>query len=75
MSTTKLRKVGNSHGVIIPANVLSAAGIALDDELDIYTTTSGTLVINRVTEDYKDAMAAHHETIAAYRDALAELAR
>jgi putative addiction module antidote len=74
MTTTKLRKVGNSHGVIIPADVLSAAGFKPDDELDIYTT-DGALVINRVTQDYQDAMAAHQETVAEYRDALRELGR
>lgn len=74
MATTKLRRVGNSHGVIIPADVLSAAGFTADDELDVYTT-DGALVINRVTQDYQDAMDAHQETVAEYRDALRELAR
>lgn len=74
MATTRLRKVGNSHGVIIPAEVLSASGITSADELDVYTTDGG-LIINRATRDYQDAMQAHQETVAEYRDALRELAR
>ena len=74
MATTRLRKVGNSHGVIIPAEVLSASGFTSEDELDVYTTDGG-LIINRVSRDYQDAMQAHQETIAEYRDALRELAR
>ncbi len=74
MSSTKLRKVGNSQGVIIPAAVLTDVGITVDDELDVYAS-NGTLVIQRVTREYDDAMAAHRETVAAYRDALTELAK
>lgn len=74
MTATKLRKIGNSHGLIIPADVLAAAGFTSDDDLDVYTT-DGALIVNRITDDYRDAMEAHQETVSQYRDALRELAR
>jgi hypothetical protein len=48
--------------------------ILLNDAPDIYPT-DGALVINRVTQDYQDAMQVHQETAAEYRDALRQLAR
>ena len=42
--TTKLRKIGNSVGVIIPADVLSSKNMKEGDEVHVLETPDGVVV-------------------------------
>lgn len=72
--SVKMRKVGNSHGFIIPAAMLKEAGFDPADDYDLTPVDNG-ILITRVDRDYADAMAAYEDVVAGYRDTLRDLAR
>lgn len=74
MTTTKLRRIGRSRGVIIPAEALAAANLATDDVLDVTVTDDGRIILSPYDPDFDRAMAAAAKAEARYRNALRELA-
>ncbi|MDN5851087.1 MAG: hypothetical protein L0H63_15875, partial [Nitrococcus sp.] len=48
MTRMKIRRVGNSHGVIIPQGVMRALDLHQDDELSIARLRGGELRLRRV---------------------------
>ena len=74
MPTTKVRAIGRSRGVIIPAESLAAANITTDDILHVTTTDDGRIILSPYDPDFDVAMAAAAKVEARYRNALRELA-
>ncbi|TXH40215.1 MAG: AbrB/MazE/SpoVT family DNA-binding domain-containing protein [Actinobacteria bacterium] len=74
MSTTKVRRIGRSRGVIIPAETLAAANLTTDDVLDVTVTDDGRIVLSPYDPEFDQAMAAAAKAEARFRNALRELA-
>ncbi len=58
MSTTKVRRIGRSRGVIIPAETLAAANLTTDDVLEVTVTDDGRIVLSPYDPEFDQAMAA-----------------
>lgn len=75
-STTRLTKQGNSTGVTLSREVLSATGLERGDEVVVIADqATGTITIRRADEDYARAMAAGRAFAQRYRRTMAALAR
>lgn len=74
MATTKVRPIGRSRGVIIPAEVLAAANLTTDDVLHVTTTEDGKIILSPYDPEFERAMAAAAKVESRYRNALRELA-
>ena len=71
---SKIIKVGNSAGVILPKEVLAALGVELGDKLSFTKTPSG-LSISKYDPDFAEKMSVAREVMKRRRNALRELAK
>lgn len=69
----KLRKVGNSLAVTLPASVIEALHLAESDEIAV-EASGDRIVLTRATRDYQDAWAAYQAVEPRYRNANRKLA-
>jgi antitoxin component of MazEF toxin-antitoxin module len=67
MSSVKVRRVGNSLGILIPSGDLRSAGIKVDDVLSLAVDGSGRLVLEKVSEAKSAAVAFMDRYDAAFR--------
>lgn len=75
-SRTKLTKQGNSTGLNLPKELLSATGLARgDDVLVVANRKDGTITIRRADDVYHRAMTAGRAFSQRYRRTMAALAR
>ncbi len=74
MKSTKLRKVGNSVGVILPKEVLASMNVSVGDELRI-SHTSQSVTLQTGDADFDAAMKAFERGRKKFRNALRELAK
>lgn len=74
MKKLKIRKIGNSYGVILPKEVLEHLQVREGDELYATETPEGVRI---TSEDpvFRKAMEAFEEGSRMYRNALRELAK
>jgi len=71
---TKLRKIGNSKGVIIPAEMLAALG--LDENSSVFITkTTGGITINAGNPELQMQLDVAAKGMKKYRNALSALAK
>ncbi len=54
--TLKLRRIGNSTGVILPKDILAEANLDAGDSVTV-TVRGNAIEITRASTDYADAMA------------------
>jgi putative addiction module antidote len=73
MQTVKLRKVGNSTTVTLPASVVEALHLHENDEIAV-EVAGERIVLTRATSDYQDAWAAYQKVEPRYRNANRKLA-
>lgn len=73
MHVVKLRKVGNSATVTLPASVVEALHLRENDEIAI-EVAGDRLVLTRATSDFQDAWAAYQAVEPRYRNANRKLA-
>ena len=73
MTVLKVRKIGNSVGVILPKEVVSRLHLSAGDTV-VATATPDGVNLTPYDPDFDDAMAAFERTRAKYRNALRELA-
>ncbi len=73
MQVVKLRKVGNSLAVTLPASVIEALHLAESDEIAV-EASGDSIVLTRATRDYQDAWAAYQAIEPRYRNANRKLA-
>lgn len=75
-STTKLTKQGNSTGVNLPKELLSAAGLARGDNVVVVANrVNGTITIRKADDVYNRAMAAGRAFSQRYRRTMSALAK
>jgi putative addiction module antidote len=75
MQHLKVRKIGNSLGVVLPKETLAQLGVGEGDELIVTNTPDRALRIAPPDEDFEWQMQAAEEIMDRYRNALAELAK
>ncbi|HUA77016.1 MAG TPA: AbrB/MazE/SpoVT family DNA-binding domain-containing protein [Acetobacteraceae bacterium] len=74
MITTKLQKLGNSTGVVLPRKVLAAARLELGDEV-LLNAEEGRIEITKTEEGYNRAMEIGRAFSQRYRQTMAILSR
>jgi len=75
MQHLKIRKIGNSLGVVLPKDVLARLGVTEGDELIVSEAPARELRLTLADEDFERQMRAAKEIMDRYRNALAELAK
>ena len=75
MQHLKIRKVGNSLGVILPKEVLAILGVEEGDEVQVSDLAAGSVHLQRVDGDFAEQVRAAENIMDRYRNALAELAK
>lgn len=70
----KVRKIGNSVGVLLPAETVKRLHLANGDEVFITDTPDG-IAVTPYDPDFEDAMAAFEVTRKKYRNAFRHLAK
>jgi putative addiction module antidote len=70
----KIRKVGNSLGVLLPKEVLDSLGVAEGDELFAIKTSDG-IRLTPYDPDFAAAIESNRDYMRRHRDALRELAK
>ncbi len=75
MQHLKVRKIGNSLGVVLPKETLALLGVGEGDELIATRAPGGELRLTPPDEDFERQMRAAEEIMDRYRNALAELAK
>lgn len=73
MQVVKLRKVGNSATVTLPAAVIEALHLHENDEIAV-EVTGDRIVLTRATSDFQDAWSAYQAIEPRYRNANRKLA-
>jgi antitoxin MazE len=74
MATTKLRKIGNSVGVIIPADVLSHKNMKEGDEVHVLETPDG-VVVTPYDPEFEETHGEVREFLRTYRNAFKVLSQ
>lgn len=75
MAQLKVRKVGNSLGVTLPAHVVRELKVREGDELYLTEAPGGCFRITPYDPEFADAMDAAGSFMARYRNALRELGK
>ncbi len=71
----KLRKVGNSVGVVLPKEALSYLKVGEGDVLCATESAEGSLRLSPAKSDFSRQMQVAQDVVARYRNALRELAK
>ena len=71
----KLRKIGNSVGVVLPKEVLSHLKVGEGDIICVTESVDGSLRVGPSTDAFKKQMEAAEDVINRYRNTLRELAK
>lgn len=74
MSQVRLRKIGNSVGIVIPADALARKKIGEGDVLILSDTPDG-FRLDVYDQDVADQVEASRKVVARYRNTLRELAK
>ena len=72
--TLKIRKVGNSLGLILSQSILKSLNLEEGDELFLVQTPEG-LMLTPFDPEFADAMKIYQEGSKDYRNAMRELAK
>ena len=75
MTTLKIRKVGNSLGTILPAELLSELKVKEGDALYVVKDPAGGVRLTAYDPDLEAAMKAGDSVMRRYRNAMRELAK
>ena len=71
----KLRKIGNSVGVVLPKEVLSHLKVEEGDTLCVSEASDGSLRVSPGSAEFSRQMEAAEDVIRRYRNTLRELAK
>ncbi|MEX0759493.1 MAG: AbrB family transcriptional regulator [Tistlia sp.] len=74
MHTLKIRKIGNSAGVVLTGEVLDALGVSVGDHLQLVPSEQG-FEVRPYSADLAEEMELAEEFMDKYRPALRELAK
>ena len=73
LAARKLQRIGNSTGILLPAELLQASGMSRDDEV-LIQAEEGRIVITRIDPDFDAMVAAADRFVAAHPNAIKKLA-
>ncbi len=73
LARRKLQKIGNSTGVVLPADVLKAAGFARGEEVIVHAER-GRVTLTLLDPDFEDLCAIAESVVADHANALRKLA-
>jgi putative addiction module antidote len=73
--TLKVRKVGNSSGVILPKSLLEEMGVEEGDELFAVREADGSLRLTPYDPEFAEAVEDAREFMDSHRNAFSELAK
>ncbi len=68
MQIVKLRKVGNSATVTLPAGIVESLHLRENDDIAV-EVTGDRIILTRATDDFQDAWEAYKEIEPRYRNA------
>ncbi len=71
----KLRKIGNSVGVVLPKEVLNHLKVGEGDTICVTETVDGSLRVGPSNDEFKKQMEAAESVVQRYRNTLRELAK
>jgi putative addiction module antidote len=71
----KLRKIGNSVGVVLPKEVLNHLRVGEGDTICVTETVDGSLRVGPSNDEFKKQMEAAESVVSRYRNTLRELAK
>ncbi len=72
---TKVRKIGNSLGIVLPKEALQTLKVSEGDVLYLTEAPEGSLRITPERPGFEDVMKVAEEGMSQYRNALRELAK
>ena len=72
---TKVRKIGNSYGIVLPKEALQALKVEEGAELYLTEAPNNTLNINPERPGFDDIMRVAEEGMQRYRNTMRELAK
>ena len=75
MASTKIRKIGNSLGVVLPKTVLSRLNVSDGDQLYLSEAPDGSMRITPYDPEFEEQMQAAKDGMSQYRNTLRELSR
>lgn len=75
MQHLKVRKIGNSLGVVLPKETLAQLGVGEGDELIVTRTPDRAVRVSAPDENLERQLRAAEEIMDRYKNALAELAK
>jgi putative addiction module antidote len=75
VATVKLKKIGNSAGVILPKEVMARLQLSVGDTFYATLTPEGGIRLTPYDPDFEKAMKVARRGMKIYRNALAELAK
>ncbi|MGR3716794.1 MAG: AbrB/MazE/SpoVT family DNA-binding domain-containing protein [Thermohalobaculum sp.] len=75
MQHLKVRKIGNSLGIVLPKETLALLGVGEGDELIVSEAPNGEMRITRGEVDLDRQLEAARKGMKRYRNALRELAK
>lgn len=73
LAARKLQRVGNSTGILLPAEILRASGMSRDDEI-LVQAEEGRIVITRIDPAFDAMVAAADRFVVAHPSAIKKLA-
>lgn len=73
IAARKLQRVGNSTGILLPAELLRASGMSRDDEV-LVQAEEGRIVITRIDPAFDAMVAAADRFVTAHPNAIKKLA-
>lgn len=73
--TIKVRRIGNSLGIVLPKDLLDRLGATEGAELVATETAPGTIALSLPEPDFARQMEVARKGMRAYRNALRELAK
>lgn len=73
--TLKIRKIGNSSGVILPKNLLDEMGVEDGDNLFVVREPDGSLRLTPYDPDFAEAVEDARAFMDSHRNAFQELAK
>lgn len=71
----KVRRIGNSLGVVLPKETLERLGVGEGDELVVTTRDAGTVTLEPADDEFQRQMEVARKGMDRYRNALRELAK
>jgi putative addiction module antidote len=71
----KLRKIGNSVGIVLPKEVLAHLKVGEGDTVCVTEAADGSLRVGPANDEFKRQMEAAESVISRYRRTLRELAK